>query len=127
MKNVAKSVLCILLIFILGAASGGLAMHIVYKSHMETFLRGDRKTREEILLNRLSRRLDLDDRQREQARAIVEKTHGEMDKIRKQYRPQMEAVLENSRAEMRRILRPEQLQKFEAFVAERKAKHRRDD
>ncbi len=126
MKNL-KSVLCILLIFILGAAGGGLAMHIVYKSHMETFLRGDRKTREEILLNRLSRRLDLDDRQREQARAIVEKTHEEMDKIRKQYRPQMEAVMENSRAEMRRILRPEQLQKFEKFIAERKARHRRVD
>ncbi len=126
MKNI-KSVLCILLIFVLGAASGGLGMHIVYRSHMETFLRGDRKAREEMLLNRLSRRLDLDDKQREQARAIVEKTHEEMDNIRKQYRPQMEAVLEKSRAEMRRTLRPDQLQKFEKFIAEHKAKHRRDD
>lgn len=126
MKNI-KSVLCILLIFVLGAVSGGLGMHIVYKSHMETFLKGDRKTREAMLLNRLSRRLDLDDKQREQARAIVEKTHEEMNNIRKQYRPQMEAVLENSRAEMRRILRPDQAQKFEKFIAEHKAKHRRDD
>ncbi len=126
MKNI-KSVLCILLIFILGAASGCLVMHIVYKSHMETFLRGDRKAREEILINRLSRRLDLDDRQREQARVIVEKTHQEMDMIRKQYRPQMEAVLDNSRAEMRRILRPDQLQKFEKFIAEHKARHKQND
>jgi hypothetical protein len=126
MKNV-KSVLCILLIFILGAAAGGLAVHICYKSRMETYLRGDRKAREEILLNRLSRRLDLDDRQREQARAIVRETHAEMNNIRKQYRPQMEAVLEKSRSEMRRMLRPEQLEKFEKFIAERKAKHRRDD
>jgi Spy/CpxP family protein refolding chaperone len=50
-----------------------------------------------------------------------------MDVIRKQYRPQMEAVLEKSRAEMRRILRPQQLEKFEKFLAERKARHRRDD
>jgi len=126
MKNI-KCALCILLIFSLGAAGGGLAMHIVYKSHMETFLRGDRKAREEILLNRLSCRLDLDDRQREQARAIVQKTHAEMDDIRKQYRPQMEAVMEKSRAEMRQILRPDQQGKFDQFIAKHKARHRKDD
>jgi Spy/CpxP family protein refolding chaperone len=126
MKNI-KYVLCILLIFVLGAASGGLVMHIVYKSHMETFLSGDRKAREEILLNRLSRRLDLDQSQREKVRAIVEETHVEMNNIRKQYRPQMEAVLEKSRTEMRQILRPEQLGKFEKFIAERKARHGRHD
>jgi hypothetical protein len=126
MKNV-KFVLCILLIFLLGAVSGGLVMHLAYRSHMETFLKGDRKAREEILLNRLSRKLDLDESQREKVRAIVEKTHAEMNKIRKQYRPQMEAVLEKSRAEVRLILRPDQLEKFEKFVAERKARHGRHD
>jgi hypothetical protein len=39
----------------------------------------------------------------------------------------MEAVLEKSRAEMRRILRPEQLEKFEKFIAEHQARHRRSD
>jgi Spy/CpxP family protein refolding chaperone len=125
MKN-AKQILCILLIFLLGAASGGLAMHIVYKSKMETFLRGDRKAREEMLLNRLTRRLDLDSRQREQVRAIVGQTHAEMDNIRKQYRPQMEAVLEKSRAEMRQILRPDQREKFEQFIQKRKAMHEKE-
>lgn len=126
MKNI-KCVLCVLLIFILGAAGGGLATHIIYKSRMEAFLRGDCKAHEEILLNRLCRKLDLDDRQREQARAIVEKTHAEMDDIKKQYRPQMEAVMEKGRVEMRRILRPDQLEKFEKLIAEHKARHRRDD
>ncbi len=126
MKNI-KFVLCILLIFIIGAASGGLAMHIVYKCQLETFLRDDRKTREEILLSRLSRKLDLDNRQREQAHAIVEKTHAEMDNIRKRYRPEMETVMEKSRAEMRQILRPDQEGKFEQFLARHKARHRGDD
>jgi len=126
MKNI-KCALCILLIFIIGAASGVLAMHIVYKRHMEAFLRGDRKAREEILLNRLSCKLDLDERRREQARAIVEKTHAEMDNIRNQYRPQMEALMYRSQAEMRQILRPDQKGKFEQFLARHKARHRRDD
>ncbi len=126
MKNL-KSVLCILLIFILGAASGGLGVHIYYKSHMETFLRGDRKAREEILLNRLNRKLDLDARQREQVRDLIAETHAEMKNIRNQYRPQMKAVIEKSKAEMRRLLRPDQLEKFEKFLAERKAMHKGDD
>ena len=124
MKNI-KFVLCILLIFLLGAVSGGLVMHMAYRSNMEMFLKGDRNAREEILLNRLSRKLDLNESQREKVRAIVEETHAEMNKIRKQYRPQMEAVLEKSRAEVRLILRPDQLAKFEKFVAERKARHKR--
>ncbi len=125
MKNI-KQILCILLIFLLGAAGGGLVMHMVYKSHMESFLRGDRNAREDILLDRLSRRLDLDDQQREQVRKIIEQTHAEMGNIRKLYRPQMEAVLEKSRAEMRQILRPDQREKFEQFLEKRKAKHERD-
>ncbi len=126
MKNL-KSILCVLIIFLLGAASGGLAVHIYFKSQMETFVKGDRKAREEILLNRLSRKLDLDDKQREQTRAIIAETHEEMKKIRTQYHPQMEAVIEKSKAEMRRILRPDQLEKFEKFLAERKAMHHGKD
>ncbi len=125
MKNM-KFVLCILLVFIIGAASGGLAMNIVYKCHLEAFLRGDRKAREEILLNCLSRKLDLDGRQLEQARAIVEKAHAEMDNIRNQYRPRMEALMDRSRAEMRQILKPDQMEKFDQFLARHDARHRRD-
>ncbi len=126
MKNL-KSVLCILLIFILGAAAGGLGVHIYNKSQGDACWRGDRKAREEMLLNRLDRRLDLDDRQREQVRVLIAETRTEMKNIRNQYRPQMKAVIEKSKAEMRRLLRPDQLEKFEKYLAERKAKYRRDD
>ncbi len=116
-----KCISCILFIFILGIACGALVIRIVYKSRMEMFLRGDRKGREDILLNRLNRKLDLDDRQQEQARAIVEKTHQEIDKIREKFHPQMEAVMASSRAEMSRILKPDQRQKFEQFILKHKA------
>jgi hypothetical protein len=122
-----KSVICVLFIFILGVGSGVLVTHIFYKSRMEQFLRGDPKVREEILLKRLSRKLALDERQRERVRAIVEETREEMKNIRKQFRPQMEAVLAKSRAEMRKILRPEQEEKFEQFVTRHKARHEKDE
>lgn len=65
--------------------------------------------------------------QREQTRAIVEKTHAGMDNIRNRYRPQMEALMEKSRAEMKQILRQDQEGKFEQFLARHTAVHRGDD
>ncbi len=121
MKNF-KVICCFLLMFALGVATGALAVHMIYKSRMDSFLRGDHKVREEILLKRLSNRLDLDDRQRDQVRGVIHETQVEMQKIRSQYRPQIEAVLDRSRNEVRKILRPEQQGRFDQFVAEHKAR-----
>ncbi len=120
MKNF-KQIMCVLLVFLLGAASGGLAVHIIYKSKMDTYLHGSFKAREQMILDRLSRRLDLDDRQRAQLLVIIRQTHDEISSIKKQYRPQMEAVLEKSRQEVRQILRPDQQEKFDQFIKQRKA------
>ncbi len=118
-----KCISCILFIFVLGAACGALVMRIVCKSRMEMILRGDRKTLEDMLLTRLSRKLDLDDRQQEQVRSIVGKSHQEIDTIKEKFHPQMEAVMANSRAEMSRILKPDQRQKFEQFILKHNARH----
>ncbi len=125
MKNV-KQILCVLLVFLLGAASGGLAVHIIYKSRMETYLHGDYKAREQVILDRLSRKLDLDGSQRAQLLTIIRQTHNEISSIKKQYRPQMEAVLDKSRQEVRQMLRPDQLAKFDQFIQRRKAMHEKE-
>lgn len=118
-----KCILYVLLIFLLGAASGGLGAHLYYQSRLEKIFHGGAKARQEMLLNRLSKQLDLDDTQRREARAIIEKTHAEMDNIRKQYRPQIQAALEKTRIEMAQILRPEQRKKFDEMVAKYRARH----
>jgi hypothetical protein len=97
------SVICVLLTFLPGVAIGVLVTHIYYKSLMEQFLRGDPKLSEEILLKRLRRELELDDRQRQRVRVIVEGAHAEVKNIRKRFRPQMEAVLAKIRAEIIRF------------------------
>lgn len=121
MKN-AKVILGIFLIFFLGIACGALIMHITYKSRMEAFVSGRPGMREEILLKRLDRRLDLDDHQRAVVRTIIHETGTELKSIRKQFRPQMNMVLEKGRAEVRKILRPEQQKKYDQFIAEHRAK-----
>ena len=121
MKN-AKAIIGVLLIFVLGIACGALLMHMSYKSRMDAFVSGKPGMREEILLKRLSQKLDLDEQQRAAVREIIRGTQAEMKEIRKQYRPQMVQTLEKSRAEVRKILRPDQQKKYDQFLAERKAR-----
>jgi Spy/CpxP family protein refolding chaperone len=120
MKN-AKAIIGVVLIFVLGIACGTLLMHMSYKSRMEAFVSGKPGMREEILLKRLSQKLDLDEQQRAAVREIIRGTQAEMKEIRKQYRPQMLLTLEKGRAEVRKILRPDQQTKYDQFIAERKA------
>jgi hypothetical protein len=122
MKNV-KVIAGILFIFSLGIACGALITHMAYRLRMEAFVSGKPGMREEILLERLDRRLDLDERQRASVRTIIHETATELKSIRRQFRPQMNMVLEKGRAEVRKILRPEQQKKFDRFIAEHRARH----
>ncbi len=122
MKNV-KAILGVLLIFLLGIACGAVATHMAYKSRMENFVSGRPGMREEILLKRLSDRLQLDEQQRAAVQTIIHGTQAEMKEIRKQFRPQMKIVLEKSRVEVRKILRPDQQKKYDQFIAERHARY----
>lgn len=124
MKN-GKTILGILLVFILGAAAGALVTHIVYKSRMESLVSGSPGARQEMLVKRLTHKLDLDDRQRDQVRAIVRATEAEIKGVRRQFRPQIEAILEKSQARIREILRPEQQEQFEKIIAKRKTRWNR--
>lgn len=121
MKSV-KAISGVLLIFALGAAGGVVGTHIFYKFRMEALICGESKGREDHIVRRLSRDLDLDSRQVEQVRGILHETRSGMKVVRKQYRPQIEAVMEKGYERIRKVLRPEQLESFEKIVAERKAR-----
>lgn len=121
MKNI-KAISGVLLIFVLGVASGVLGTHIFYKSRIEALTCGESRGREDHILRRLGRDLSLDGQQRDRVKTILHETREEMKIVRKQYRPQIEAVLEKGHDRIRQILRPEQLEKFEKIAAERSAR-----
>lgn len=126
MKNL-KAVLGILLIFILGAASGIVATRMIYHSRMEAGIGGGQKAHEEMVVKRLTRKLDLNDQQREQVRSIVHETQGEIKLVRKQSQPQIEAVLAKGQAKINLILTPVQQEKFARVIAERKTRRASDN
>jgi Spy/CpxP family protein refolding chaperone len=120
MKSI-KPVVGLILVFILGATSGSLVTYMVLQARMEAILAGGPHAREEVLITRLSRQLDLDSRQREQVKTIIQETHEDMRKIRQKSRPEIEALLTDSQLRISALLRPEQQEKFKKIVAERKA------
>lgn len=117
----------IIIVFVLGALAGTLVTHKIYQHMVEGIMKGEPRTMKEFIVRRLDRELHLDPHQLVQLRAIVEETHAEMRKVRKQFRPQIEEVLVRSQEKIRTLLRPDQLEKYEKIIAERKKKKENEE
>jgi Spy/CpxP family protein refolding chaperone len=126
MKN-SKAILSVLLVFVFGAASGALITHVIHQTRFESFARDGRQPREDILVKRLSGKLDLDSQQQEKVRTIIRETQLAMHQIRQQSRPQIEAVLAGGQQRISALLTPEQREKFEKIIAEHKLRRQGDD
>jgi Spy/CpxP family protein refolding chaperone len=115
-----KSILGVLLVFLLGALAGAAVVHRVDRQGAEGILSGRGGATADLIVKRLSRSLDLDPAQRDQVRAIVTETRREIIEIRKPVQAQVEATIERSRARVRAILRPDQQEKFDRIRSERR-------
>lgn len=81
-------------------------------------------TRRERILRHMTRDLSLNADQVQQIRAIMEGTGSKIDALRKQHRPEFDAILTESRDRIRKLLTPEQAAKFDEMV--RKFEERRN-
>ena len=117
-----KAIVSIIIVFLLGVLAGALVTYKVYQHRLEGIMKGEPKTMSEFIVRRLDRELDLDAKQLEQLRAIVEETHAEMKRVRRQFRPQIEEILARSQEKIRVLLRPDQREKYEKIITERKKK-----
>ena len=122
-----KSILGVLLIFLLGALAGAAVVHRVGRQSVEAVLSGRGGATVDLVVRRLSRSLDLDPAQRDQVRAIATETHRDIVEIRKPVQAQLEAAFERSRVRVRAILRPEQQEKFDRIQAERRKRRERPE
>jgi hypothetical protein len=124
MKN-WKAIIGVIAIFILGGLAGsittiGLVRHRLVHGHGSQMF-------QDLIVRRLSWELRLDRDQRTQLRVIVAEGQGEMKVIRKQIQPQVEDLLTRSEAKVRVLLRPDQQEKFDKLIAERKAQWAQSD
>jgi hypothetical protein len=127
MKNF-KAIAGILLVFLLGAAGGAVVTYIIQKAYFEQSISGNHKVREEVVVERLTKELGLDSRQQEQVKAITHETHEGIGGLKKQIHPQIEALLAKGQERISAVLRPDQREKFNKLVAERRVdKHQKGE
>ncbi len=122
--NSKKPIFGIVMVFLLGILCGSLATHMFYSCRFDSFMHKRGEDREAMLVNRLERKLELDEKQMAQVRVIVHETHQGIETLRGQIRPQIEALIGKSQARINTILTPEQQGKFAKMIAERKERMR---
>ena len=122
-----KSILGVLLVFLLGALAGAAVVHRIDRHRVEGVLSGRGGATADLIVRRLSRSLDLDPAQRDQVRVIATETHRDIVEIRKPVQAQVEAAFERSRVQVRAILRPDQQEKYDRIQAERRKRRERPE
>jgi uncharacterized protein YneF (UPF0154 family) len=115
MKN-WKAILGVLLVFLLGMMAGGLLAAKLIQHRAQKVARGGPAAVEEVVVRRLGFRLGLDAAQREQVRQIIRQSQLEMRPVRQQG----EEVAGRAAGKVREILRPDQREKFDRLLAERR-------
>lgn len=121
MINLKKSI-PVLLIFLIGAAAGGLAVHAHYRIKIEHIIKGGPQAASEIIIRRLSEKLNLDENQKRQMSEIIRDSHEQMMEVREDVVDEIEEILDDTDGRVRAILRPEQRKKFDGIVEKRKKK-----
>ena len=67
----------------------------------------------DAMLERLDNRLDLTDQQRVQIESILEKRHERIHSLQESIHPKVQAEIQQTNAEIERVLTPEQREKFQ--------------
>ena len=115
MNNRVKVSVGILLVFVLGILAGTFGTQAYMKYRMSHFVQRGHEARAELLLERLSRNLDLTETQRAQIEKILRDSQKTLAEIGQRCRPQVSKIIENNFAMIREILTDEQKQKLDEF------------
>jgi len=112
-----KLMVLVALVFLAGVAAGVVGTRVAIRHWVNTAIQ--RPENFQILLERKLRwQLHLDPRQRVEVHRILTNTRVQLRDLRKEYRPQVVAVLTNTEAQISALLTPEQEAQFERMQQE---------
>lgn len=110
-------------LFILGLLLGAALGSWGHRAAVRCFMRPPEPGR---MIEHLSRELKLDPSQKEAVRAVFEARRGQAEAMRKEHEARFEAMRVEVRAELAKVLRPEQLARFDELAARREHRMRRE-
>ena len=107
-----RAALYFVLTFVLGVAAGAVGMFLYtwYGGHWHRPM-----TRPDFV-KYLSHELNLDSQQTQQVSQIIDASSKKFDDLRAQARPQFDALRQQTDAQIRQVLRPDQEQKFDDVI-----------
>ena len=123
----AKVIAAALAVFVLGCVTGA-ALDSAYRLRAAGPRRPPHEQRhDEHFFESLQRNLNLDARQSEQIRAVIDETREGYRQLRTEVRPRYDSLRGGGRAKIRALLTPEQQQKFDLMTAERDARRQSEE
>ena len=122
----AKVIAAALAVFVLGCVTGA-ALDSAYRLRAEGHRRPQRHQQgRDDFFKSLQKNLDLDARQTEQIRAVIDETREGYRQLQTEVSPRYDSLRRDGRARIRALLTPEQQQKFDQMTAERDARRQSD-
>ena len=119
-----KAVAGVILVFLLGAMAGAIADHMPCWHRVESIITGGPAARRAFIVERLSCELKLNAEQKAKLNEIAKDTHMQIKAVKTQIQPQVDAILAASEDKVRAMLTPEQRERFEKFLARKKARQK---
>ncbi len=110
-----KAIGLLVLVFALGIALGAVSHMLMDRNVLASKARGQSGSQTR-LMGRLKEELNLDDDQQKQISAVLADMQHRYDAIREQMGPQFDQARNEGRDQIRQVLTPEQLPKFEDFL-----------
>jgi Spy/CpxP family protein refolding chaperone len=123
--NRLKATTGIVLIFALGVLSGVLGADMYYKNRIERFREAGPPARREMLMERLTRRLDLTPQQQEKVAAVFQEMREDLFALRARHEPELDEIRARSNARIKAVLNADQQKRFDEMI-ERLKQRRRD-
>lgn len=123
----AKVIAAALAVFVLGCVTGA-ALDSAYRLRAAGPRQGQQGQQgRDDFFKSLQKNLDLDARQTEQIRGVIDETRAGYRQLQTEVAPRYDALRRGGRSRIRALLTPEQQQKFDQMTAERDARRRAEE
>ncbi len=123
MKSKTGAALILLITFALGVVAGTVG-HSLFQRRVSAVSTGPNPRTPHRLTDELAQGLNMDSAQKEKLREIVAHSRERYAQLSKQFRPQYEVIRNQTREEIRQILREDQKAKFEEIISNFEDRHR---
>jgi Spy/CpxP family protein refolding chaperone len=123
MKTKTSATLFLALTFLLGGVAGAVSEYL-YSSRASAARRPARPPGPQAIVDQMAQDLKLDAAQKEQIKSIISDSREKYHRLSQQFRPNYDAIRQETHRQIRGVLREDQSTRFEEIVREMDARFR---